>query len=114
MIWFLVKIYFGVHFGYVIAMSAKKAKEEGRLTKYWTFVLAPACVYAVYADAVFNYTFGLMFLVKPQPHLFSATVQYHYTRMEHGLGTKWQQRLARFWAGQLNVFDDHIKSGKAL
>lgn len=97
-------VWFGVHWMYVIAMSAKDAIAADKLTVYWWVMLAPAAAIGVLLDFTFNYTFGLMFIAKPRPYLFSQTVQHHYS---HGEG--WRIELARFFARQLNVFDDHIK-----
>lgn len=97
-------LFYGVHWAYVICMAAKRALEDGRLTAYWIALLGPAAGAGVLLDIAFNYTFGLMFAAMPRPFMFSGTVQYWY---DHGKG--WRLTLARFYARQLNVFDDHIK-----
>jgi uncharacterized membrane protein YhaH (DUF805 family) len=97
-------LFLGVHYWYVLAMAAKSARDAGKLTKYWTVILAPPVYGGLVLDWAFNYTFGWMFLAKPRPVLFSATVQYHY---RHSDG--WRLWLATFWARTLNVFDDHIR-----
>lgn len=97
-------VFAGVHWCYVIAMSAKKAYREARLTRYWIGILSIPLVGGVLLDFVFNYTFGLMFLAVPRPVMFSGTVQWHY---RHSKG--WRKKLSDFWAKNLNVFDDHIK-----
>lgn len=97
-------VWFGVHWMYVIAMSAKDAIAADKLTVYWWVMLAPAALLGVLLDFTFNYTFGLMFLAVPRPVMFSGTVQWHY---RHSTG--WRKKLSDFWAKNLNVFDDHIK-----
>jgi uncharacterized membrane protein YhaH (DUF805 family) len=100
----LLGLFLGVHYWYVLAMAAKSARDAGKLTKYWTVILAPPVYGGLVLDWAFNYSFGWMFLAKPRPVLFSATVQYHY---RHSDG--WRLWLAQFWARTLNVFDDHIR-----
>lgn len=97
-------VWFGVHWGYVIAMSAKDALAAGRLTLYWKVMLLPVAVVGLLLDFVFNYIFGWMFLAIPRPVLFSGTVQHHYRK-----SAGWRLKLAQFFAKNLNVFDDHIK-----
>jgi len=97
-------IWFGVHTLYVVAMAAKDAIARDRLTVYWWVMLAPAAVLGVLLDFAFNYTFGWMFLKVPRRYLFSQTVQYHFSNSDG-----WRLDLARFFARQLNVFDEHIK-----
>lgn len=102
-----VAVWFGVNTIYVVAMAAKAALASGRLTLYWKVMLAPAAVLGVVLDFVFQFTFGwLMFLETPfrGGPMFSGRVQYHYSN-----SSGWRKRLARFWARNLNVFDDHIK-----
>lgn len=99
-----VAVWFGVHWLYVIAMSAKAALAQDKLTVYWWVMLAPAAALGVVLDFVFNYSFGFMFAAWPRPVMFSGTVQWHY-RNSNG----WRLKLAQFYARNLNVFDDHIK-----
>lgn len=100
----VVAIFLGVHWLYPLAMTAKHAYRDGRITKYWLVILALPIALGVVLDFAFNYTFGFMFLAKPRPVLFSGTVQYHYRNSDG-----WRLSLALFWANQLNVFDEHIK-----
>ena len=100
----VVGLYLSVHWAYVLVMSAKAAIEKGTLTLYWKVMLAPAAAIGLVLDLVFNYTFGFMFGAWPKPYLFSSTVQYWYRN-----GDGWRLRLAKFWARNLNVFDDHIR-----
>lgn len=100
----LVALWFGVHWMYVLAMSAKAAIERDALTAYWWVMLAPAALLGFVLDIAFNYSFGLMFLAKPERYVFSKTVQHHYSNSDG-----WRLGLAKFFARQLNVFDNHIK-----
>lgn len=100
-------LFFGVHWGYVLVMSAKAAIAADRLTTYWWVILAPAAIVAGLLDFAFQFTFGwIMFLETPfrGGAFFSGRVQYHFRN-----GEGWRLDLARFWARNLNVFDDHIK-----
>ena len=102
-----VVVWFGVHWLYVVAMSAKRAIAADKLSTYWWLMLAPAAALGVVLDVTFQYTFGwLMFVETPFRGglFFSGRVQHHF---RHGDG--WRLDLARFWARQLNVFDEHIK-----
>ena len=99
----LIPLYLGVHWSFVAIMSAKAKRAE--LTPYWVAILLPLGVVGWVLDFAFNYSFGWMFLAVPRPYLFSHTVQHHYSN-----GSGWRQRLAAFFAKQLNVFDPlHIK-----
>jgi hypothetical protein len=98
-----VALWFGVHWAYVIATAARARLNE--LTLYWKVMLAPVAVIGLLLDFAFNYTFGFMFVAMPKRHLFSQTVQHHFS---HGDG--WRLNLATFWARNLNVFDQmHIR-----
>lgn len=104
-------IWFGVHTLYVVAMAAKQAVAEDRLTTYWWCMLAPAAVVGVVLDMVFQFTFGwLMFLETPfrGGWLFSGRVKHHFRNSDG-----WRLKLAQFWAKNLNVFDPtHITPPK--
>lgn len=104
-------LWFGVHWLYVIAMTAKKAVAEDRLTVYWWVMLAPAALLGVALDVTFQLTFGwVMFLETPTRGgwLFSNRVKHHFR-----YGEGWRLDLAQFWAKNLNVFDPtHITPPK--
>jgi hypothetical protein len=98
-------IWFGVHWAYVLVMSAKAKLDT--LTLYWKVMLIPAAILGGVLDFAFQFTFGwLMFLETPFRGgvFFSGRVQHHFR-----LGSGWRKRLAVFWARNLNVFDEHIK-----
>lgn len=107
----LVWIWVSIIWLYPAGMHAKKARKDGRLTKFWVVNLYPMMAYATVCDVAFQYTFGWMFFdlfhlgawhpaITP---LFSGRVQWHCDR-----STGWRLKLALWWAKQLNVFDDHI------
>jgi hypothetical protein len=98
----VVGVWFGVHTLYVVAMAAKEAYVEGRLTLYWKVMLLPAIVTGVILDITFQYTFGwIMFLETPFRGgiMFSGRVKHHFRD-----STGWGNTLARFFAKNLNVF----------
>jgi cell shape-determining protein MreD len=106
-----VAVWFGVHTIYPLAMAAKRAYEDGRLTPYWVVMLAPAIVLGLVLDFVFQFTFGwAMFLETPfrGGALFSGRVKHHFRN-----SSGWRNRLAVFFARNLNVFDPtHITPPK--
>src|SRR5688572_8958618 len=96
-----VGLWLGVHWSYVAIMHAKGK----RLTKYWRVMLYPLAIVGLVIDAAFNVVFGsLMFRELPRELLFTSRCQ------RHARGDGSRQRLALWWAKQLNQFDpDHIK-----
>ena len=101
---YTVLVWFGVHWGYVMVMSAKRKD----LTLYWKVMLVPGAVIEGILDFVFQFSFGwIMFLETPfhRGWLFSNRVQYHADE-----SFDWRYTLALWWAKQLNLFDPgHIK-----
>lgn len=104
----LITIWVGVHAAYPAVMAAKAAMEQDTLTLYWRVNLLPIALVGVLLDVAFQFTFGwLIFLETPFRGglMFSGRVQHHF---RHSTG--WRQRMAVFFARNLNVFDsEHIR-----
>lgn len=100
-----VALYFGVTGCFVLVIHAKILRDAGRLNLFWTINVLPWAVAGLVLDAAFNVTAGtVMFLELPREWLFSARVQRLYRK------SGWRQKLAGFWARQLNQIDPtHIK-----
>lgn len=95
-----VGLWFGVHWAFVAVMHANAVRKRGSLSTYWLVTLLPLAVIGVLLDVAFNLTFGtLMYLELPRELLFTARCQRHIR------GSGRRQRLAAFWAKQLNQFD---------
>ena len=103
-LWFFVKVWFGVHWGYAAMMHFKKARDAGTLTTYWKVHGYPLGVIVGVLDVIFNFTFGLMFAERPHEWFFSKRVQRHVDNPTGG----WRHQLGCFYGRTLNVFDDHI------
>jgi hypothetical protein len=98
-------LWFGVHWAFVAVMHAKAIERAQGLTLYWRVILYPLAAIGLTLDAAFNLTFGtLMFRELPHELLFTARCQ------RHARGAGRRQRLALWWARQLNQFDTgHIE-----
>lgn len=95
---FLVALFFSVHWSFVAIMHARSKRQE--LSLYWKVMLYPLAAIGLVLDVAFNVVFGsLMFLELPRELLFTSRCKRHFRG--HGRG----QRLAAFWAKQLNQFD---------
>jgi hypothetical protein len=93
-------IWLGVHWSFVAVMHANAVRKRGELSTYWLVMLLPLAVVGLLLDVAFNLTFGtVMYLELPRELLFTARCQRHFR------GERWRQRLAAFWAKQLNAFD---------
>lgn len=91
-------LWFGVHWAFVAIMHAKARRAE--LSIYWRVMLWPLATIGLVLDVAFNVTFGtLMFRELPRELLFTSRCKRHF----HGRGRR--QRLAAWWARQLNQFD---------
>lgn len=101
-------VWVAIHWAYPAVMGARAAMEEGRLTLYWRVHLYPLALIGVLLDVAFQFTFGwLIFLETPFRGglMFSGRVQHHFR-----YSTGWRQRMAAFFARNLNVFDsEHIR-----
>lgn len=98
-----IGLWFGVHWFYVIMMSAKGRRYE--LPLYWKVMLFPAALIMVVLDVAFNLTFGvIMFRELPHELQFSGRVQRHVDDSPSD-----RRRMALWWARILNVFDEHIE-----
>lgn len=97
-------LWFGVHWLYVVAMAAKQAVVADKLTTYLWVMLAPAALLGLVLDVAFNVIFGtIVFRELPREWLFTSRCRRHI----QGAGSR--QRMARWWAKQLNPFDQgHI------
>lgn len=92
-------------YGYALIVFAKSRTDQAPMPLFWKVHLYPLALIVLLLDFAFNYTAGFMFLEKPEPYLFSQTVQYHY-RNSGG----WRGKLAGFWKGVLNWPDPtHIR-----
>lgn len=105
----LVALWFGVTGCFVLVIHAKKLRDAGQLSLFWTVNVLPWAVLGLVLDAVFNVLAGtLMFFEVPRETLFSSRVERHF---RHSDG--WRNRLAVFWAKQLNAIDPiHITPPK--
>jgi hypothetical protein len=97
-------LWLAVHYAFVAVMHANAERKRGELSTYWLVTLLPLAVVGVLLDVAFNLTFGtVMYLELPRELLFTARCQRHF----RGQGRR--QRLAAWWAKQLNQFDaDHV------
>jgi hypothetical protein len=98
-------LWFGVAWSFVAIMNAKRVLGISGLSLFWRVMLVPLGVIGLVLDFAFNVTFGTaMFVELPRELLFSARVQRHYLKGD---------RLARWWAVQLNTFDpSHIHEAR--
>lgn len=110
LIGYVVVSWYLLHWGYVLAMTAKAALERGELTLYWWVMLLPAGVIGFVLDLALQWSIGwIMFAERPwewRGLLFSSRVQWHRYH-----STDWRRNtVAAFWKRNLNVFDaSHIK-----
>lgn len=100
-------VWFGACWSFVAVMHAKVVIERGGLSLFWKVNIAPLAVLGLLLDAAFNVTFGtVLFRELPRELLFSARVQRHW-RADKG------DRMAAFWARQLNAIDpDHVHDAR--
>lgn len=99
----IVGLWFAVHWAYVAVMHAKAVAARSDLSLYWKVMLYPLAAVGIVLDVAFNVTFGtLMYRELPRELLFTARCQ------RHAKGGS-RQRLALWWARQLNQFGEgHI------
>lgn len=93
-------LWLAVHWAFVAVMHANAVRKHGSLTVYWVVMLLPLAIIGLALDVAFNLTFGtLMYFELPRELLFTTRCKRHF----HGHGRR--QRLAEFWARQLNQFE---------
>lgn len=108
--WFVVGIvgWFTLAGAFILVMHAKFLMEKGMLTLFWKVHVLPWLAIGLVLDIGFNLIFGwIVFAESPLPRelTFSSRVQRHY-RFSDG----WRERVAVFWATQLNAIDPgHIR-----